>query len=119
MGTAEMIAASSLVVVLLLAIKVISMQRQLHILQNQLQTLLSRESSMTSSTRDEHRNNKYSHASPNRGSFSLNMQLQAELTSLLQNGQSIRAIKKLREATGLSLIEAKQMVDQLEGQIKP
>lgn len=118
MGTAEMIAASALVVVLLLAFKVLSMQRQLHTLQNQLQTLLTREPNMTSSAKVDLRSKDYSTGSPSSGAFSLSLGLQAELTSLVQNGQSIRAIKKLREATGLSLGEAKRMVDQLDSQNK-
>lgn len=114
MGTAEMIAASALVVVLLLTFKVLSMQKQLHTLQNQLQTLLTREPNTTSSTKVDLQSKNFSNGSPSSGAFSLSIGLQAELTSLVQNGQSIRAIKKLREATGLSLGEAKRMVDQLD-----
>lgn len=99
MEPSTMIAASSLVITLLLAVKVISLQRQLHTVQKQL------------------RGDQASHTLGN-GPLIVNAHLQAELRSLVENGQSIRAIKKLREATNLPLIEAKRMIDQLEGQIK-
>lgn len=117
MGPAEMIAASALVVVLVLAIKVLSMQRQIHSLQNQIESLLARDM-MNSSTREEFERNYSVNPSLASGASTMNLQLQTELTYLIREGQSIRAIKKLREATGLSLIEAKRMVDQLESQIK-
>lgn len=109
MDPITMIAASSLVITLLLAIKVISLQRQLHTVQKQLRdVLVYGNSNVTAGNVPK----------GNLGPLIVNAHLQAELRSLVENGQSIRAIKKLREATNLPLIEAKRMIDQLEVQIK-
>jgi ribosomal protein L7/L12 len=105
MDTATMIAASSLVVTLLLAVKVISLQRQLHLLQKQIKDGLVHDTPIVTTGNV---------AAP----LIMNAQLQAQLRTLVENGQSIRAIKKLREATNLSLIEAKQIIDQFEIEIK-
>lgn len=110
MDTATMIAASSLVVTLLLAIKVIHLQRQLHQVQNQLRDTCMYGTSNVGTTNVTTGNLE----TP----LIVNAYLQAELRTLVENGQSIRAIKKLRGATKLSLIEAKRIIDQLEVEIK-
>lgn len=118
-----MIAASSLVVTLLLAVKVISVQRQLYTVQKQVRDMLVYGSTNVTAGEMPKGNsattygNEASHILGN-GPLIVNAHLQAELRSLVENGQSIRAIKKLREATNLSLIEAKRMIDQLEVEIK-
>lgn len=123
MDPITMIAASSLVITLLLAVKVISLQRQLHTVQKQLRDVLVYGTSNASTGNVSKINPTYtyedqaSHPLGN-GPLIVNAHLQAELRSLVENGQSIRAIKKLREATNLPLIEAKRMIDQLEVQIK-
>lgn len=123
MDPITMIAASSLVITLLLAVKVISLQRQLHTMQKQLRDVLVYGTTNVSTGNVPKGNPTYtyedqaSHTLGN-GPLIVNAHLQAELRTLVENGQSIRAIKKLREATNLSLIEAKRMIDQLEVQIK-
>ena len=44
----------------------------------------------------------------------LDPDLVAEIRALITDGNKIEAIKRLREATGLGLTEAKQIVDSLE-----
>lgn len=123
MDPTMMIAASSLVVTLLLSIKVIRLQRQLHTVQKQLRDVLVYGNSNVTAGNVPKGNSTYTfgdqanHTLGN-GPLIVNAHLQAELRSLVENGQSIRAIKKLREATNLPLIEAKRMIDQLEVQIK-
>lgn len=123
MDPTTMIAASSLVVTLLLAVKVISVQRQLYTVQKQVRDMLVYGSTNVTAGEMPKGNsattygNEASHILGN-GPLIVNAHLQAELRSLVENGQSIRAIKKLREATNLSLIEAKRMIDQLEVEIK-
>lgn len=123
MDPTTMIAASSLVVTLLLAVKVIGLQRQIHTVQKQLRDVLVYGTTNVTAGSMPKGNPTYTYekqANYNLGNGPLivNAHLQAELRTLVENGQSIRAIKKLREATNLSLIDAKRMIDQLEAQIK-
>ena len=39
--------------------------------------------------------------------------LEYELRSLVEEGKKVKAVKKLREATGMDLIEAKEYIDKL------
>jgi ribosomal protein L7/L12 len=119
MDSTTMIAASSLVVTLLLAVKVISLQRQLHTVQKQLRDGLVYGSTNVTAGNMPKGNPAITYGDQaSNAPLIVNAHLQAELRSLVENGQSIRAIKKLREATNLPLIEAKRMIDQLEVQIK-
>ncbi len=52
--------------------------------------------------------------SANGQTFNLEPQVLGELRDLIQGGNKIEAIKKLREATGLGLAESKQIVEALE-----
>jgi len=42
--------------------------------------------------------------------------LQVELVQLLKEGKMVEAVKRVRESLGLSLLEAKQYVDQLKSE---
>lgn len=51
---------------------------------------------------------------PRRAPLRLDPGLEAEVHSLLASGHKIEAVKRVREATGLGLAEAKDLVDALD-----
>lgn len=44
-------------------------------------------------------------------------EIEGELLLLLKQGEDVRAVKRIREATGLSLIDAKRYVDELKAKV--
>ncbi|MEK4660586.1 ribosomal protein L7/L12 [Priestia sp. FSL H7-0729] len=103
-----------LLLILVLLVRVTSLQRQLNELKRDVERL-ENGSTATSSPRS---NFNYTlspkEASPSHTSHPAPTDLDQELLALIQQGKKIMAIKRLREARGLSLKEAKDYVDALD-----
>ncbi|WP_145321811.1 ribosomal protein L7/L12 [Paenibacillus xylanexedens] len=101
-----------LLLILVLLFRVTSLQRQLNELKRDVERL---ENGSTASARSDF---KYTlspkEASPSYASPTEPSDLDQELLALIQQGKKIMAIKRLREARGLSLKEAKDYVDSLD-----
>ncbi|MEK8126704.1 hypothetical protein WMW72_02150 [Paenibacillus filicis] len=109
METVEFIAISALILSLLLLLKVFSLQRQLHEIKSDLQWLSSQPEGSGSPRPSE------PPASPRtRISSPPPVNLDQRLRALLASGKRIQAIKEYRNASGLSLQEAREYVDALE-----
>lgn len=98
--------------IFVLLVRVTSLQRQLNELKRDVERL---ENGSTDSVRSDF---NYT-LSPKEASLSHTSQpaqtdLDQELLTLIQQGKKIMAIKRLREARGLSLKEAKDYVDSLD-----
>ncbi|WP_458461474.1 ribosomal protein L7/L12 [Paenibacillus sp.] len=101
-----------LLLILVLLVRVTSLQRQLNELKRDVERL---ENGSTASTRSDF---NYT-LSPKEAPSPYTSQpgptdLDQELLALIQQGKKIMAIKRLREARGLSLKEAKDYVDSLD-----
>ncbi|MCP1427255.1 large subunit ribosomal protein L7/L12 [Paenibacillus xylanexedens] len=101
-----------LLLIFVLLVRVTSLQRQLNELKRDVERL---ENGSTDSVRSDF---NYT-LSPKEASLSHTSQpvqtdLDQELLTLIQQGKKIMAIKRLREARGLSLKEAKDYVDSLD-----
>ncbi|WP_336758406.1 ribosomal protein L7/L12 [Paenibacillus sp. USHLN196] len=101
-----------LLLILVLLFRVTSLQRQLNELKRDVERL---ENGSTASARsDLNYTLSPKEASPSYVSPTGPSDLDQELLALIQQGKKIMAIKRLREARGLSLKEAKDYVDSLD-----
>ncbi|MCL6661976.1 ribosomal protein L7/L12 [Paenibacillus polymyxa] len=101
-----------LLLIFVLLVRVTSLQRQLNELKRDVERL---ENGSTAGTRSDF---NYTltpkEAPPSHTSQPAQTDLDQELLTLIQQGKKIMAIKRLREARGLSLKEAKDYVDSLD-----
>ncbi|MEK3702929.1 ribosomal protein L7/L12 [Paenibacillus sp. FSL R7-0198] len=99
-----------LLLILVLLVRVTSLQRQLNELKSDVERL---ENGSTVSARSDF-NYTLSPKETSHTSQPAQSDLDQELLTLIQQGKKIMAIKRLREARGLSLKEAKDYVDSLD-----
>ncbi|MGO4731183.1 ribosomal protein L7/L12 [Paenibacillus sp. 2KB_22] len=100
-----------LLLILVLLVRVTSLQRQLNELKSDVERL---ENGSTASTRSDFNYTlSPKEESPSHTSPPGHTDLDQELIALVQKGNKIMAIKRLREARDLSLKEAKDYVDSL------
>lgn len=101
-----------LLLILVLLVRVTSLQRQLNELKRDVERL---ENGSTAGARSDFNYTlSPKEASPSHTSQPAQTDLDQELLTLIQQGKKIMAIKRLREARGLSLKEAKDYVDFLD-----
>ncbi|CAM4271930.1 ribosomal protein L7/L12 [Paenibacillus xylanexedens] len=101
-----------LLLIFVLLVRVTSLQRQLNELKRDVERL---ENGSTDSVRSDFNYTlSPKEASPSHTSQPAQTDLDQELLTLIQQGKKIMAIKRLREARGLSLKEAKDYVDSLD-----
>ncbi|APO46152.1 hypothetical protein BS614_20395 [Paenibacillus xylanexedens] len=102
-----------LLLIFVLLVRVTSLQRQLNELKRDVERL---ENGSISGTRSDfnYTLSPKEAASPSHTSQPAQTDLDQELLTLIQQGKKIMAIKRLREARGLSLKEAKDYVDSLD-----
>ncbi|WP_342570156.1 ribosomal protein L7/L12 [Paenibacillus sp. FSL R5-0749] len=112
MNTLIWIVLSLLILVLL--VRVTSLQRQLNELKRDVERLENGSTAIASPRSDYNYTLSPKEASPSHTSPPGQTDLDLELLALIQQGKKIMAIKRLREARGLSLKEAKDYVDSLE-----
>ncbi|WP_223199719.1 MULTISPECIES: ribosomal protein L7/L12 [unclassified Paenibacillus] len=110
MNTLVWIVLSLLILVLL--VRVTSLQRQLNELKRDVERL--ENGSTVSARSDFNYTLSPKEASPSQSNPPGQTDLDLELLTLIQQGKKIMAIKRLREARGLSLKEAKDYVDSLD-----
>ncbi|MDQ0655894.1 ribosomal protein L7/L12 [Paenibacillus sp. W2I17] len=101
-----------LLLILVLLVRVTSLQRQLNELKSDVERL--ENGSTVSARSDFNYTLSPQEASPSHTSQPAQTDLDQELLTLIQQGKKIMAIKRLREARGLSLKEAKDYVDSLD-----
>ncbi|GAS82160.1 ribosomal protein L7/L12 [Paenibacillus amylolyticus] len=101
-----------LFLILVLLVRVTSLQRQLNELKRDVDRL--ENGSNGSARSDFNYTLSPKEASPAHTSQPAPTDLDQELIALIQQGKKIMAIKRLREARGLSLKEAKDYVDSLD-----
>ncbi|TDL70886.1 hypothetical protein E2R58_09580 [Paenibacillus amylolyticus] len=99
-----------LLLILVLLVRVTSLQRQLNELKSDVERL---ENGSTVNARSDF-NYTLSPKETSPSHTSQPAQSDLELLTLIQQGKKIMAIKRLREARGLSLKEAKDYVDSLD-----
>ncbi|MGM1046810.1 MAG: ribosomal protein L7/L12 [Bacillota bacterium] len=107
METTEIIAIAALILSLLLLIKVFSLQSKLNDIQSDLEWMKSRPENPQT----------YKSVTPvvsEPNTYGIDADLEERLRVLLTSDQKIKAIKMLREARGISLLEAKNYVDNME-----
>ncbi|OMF01581.1 hypothetical protein BK124_02650 [Paenibacillus amylolyticus] len=101
-----------LLLIFVLLVRVTSLQRQLNELKRDVERL---ENGSTGSVRSDFNYTlSPKEAPPSHTSQPAQTDLDQELLTLIQQGKKIMAIKRLREARGLSLKEAKDYVDSLD-----
>ncbi|MGN7413218.1 ribosomal protein L7/L12 [Paenibacillus sp. SAF-068] len=103
-----------LLLILVLLVRVTSLQRQLNDLKRDMERLENGSTAIASPRSDFNYTLSPKEASPSHTSQQAPTDLDQELLALIQQGKKIMAIKRLREARGLSLKEAKDYVDSLE-----
>lgn len=101
-----------LLLILVLLVRVTSIQRQLNELKRDVERL--ENGSTVSARSDFNYTLSPKEAVPSHTSQPVPTDLDQELLALIQQGKKIMAIKRLREARGLSLKEAKDYVDSLD-----
>ncbi|MEO2212692.1 ribosomal protein L7/L12 [Paenibacillus amylolyticus] len=101
-----------LLLILVLLVRVTSLQRQLNELKRDVERL--ENGSTVNARSDFNYTLSPKEASPSLTSQPAQSDLDQELLTLIQQGEKIMAIKRLREARGLSLKEAKDYVDSLD-----
>ncbi|OMF15479.1 hypothetical protein BK131_11465 [Paenibacillus amylolyticus] len=101
-----------LLLILVLLVRVTSLQRQLNELKRDVERL--ENGTISSARSDFNYTLSPKEAPPAHTSQPAPTDLDQELIALIQQGKKIMAIKRLREARGLSLKEAKDYVDSLD-----
>lgn len=102
-----------LLLILVLLVRVTSLQRQLNELKRDVERLENGSTAIASPRSDFNYTLSPKEAPPSHTSPPGHTDLDQELIALVQKGNKIVAIKRLREARGLSLKEAKDYVDSL------
>lgn len=110
METVEIVAIIALILSILLLLKVFSLQRQLNEIQSDLYRLDSKPE-VSELSKQKAQESAYA---LDQASVSSSAKLDEKLRMLLAAGNRIQAIKEYKEASKLSLKEAKEYVDDLE-----
>lgn len=117
MQTNDIFLILSLVFSLILLLRVLSLQRQVNEIRSDMESLQSHSHANTSYSSSTHSfSGEPLVAMPD--TMNDRDALEQNVLSLIQQGKKINAIKKVREATGMGLKEAKDYVDRLENQYR-